>query len=64
MPPKKNCAITDEEVKEIKKMLDFLSEVIATVSKQQKMIMDLMGKIKELKRQNAEKDKRIALLEC
>lgn len=59
MPPKKN-----EEIEEIKKTLDFLSEEISTVSKQQKSIIDLMSEIKELKKQNEEKDKRIASLEC
>ncbi|KAK7172480.1 hypothetical protein R3I93_002554 [Phoxinus phoxinus] len=58
MPPKK------EEIEEIKKSLDFLSEEISTVSKQQKTIIDLMGEIKELKKQNEEKDKRITSLEC
>lgn len=58
MPPKKN-----EEIEDIKKSLDFLSEEIATVSKQQKMKMDLMSEIKEHKKQNEEKDKRIASLE-
>ncbi|XDV33591.1 hypothetical protein PO909_003956 [Leuciscus waleckii] len=59
MPPKKN-----EEIEKIKKSLDFLSEEISTVSKQQKTIIDLMSAIKELKKQNEEKDKRIASLEC
>lgn len=59
MPPKKN-----EEIEEIKKSLDFLSEEISIVSKQQKTIIDLMSEIKELKKQNEEKDKRIASLEC
>lgn len=59
MPPKKN-----EEIEDIKKALDFLSEEIATVSKQQKMIINLMSEIKELKKQNEEKDKKIASLEC
>ncbi|ROL41279.1 hypothetical protein DPX16_5388 [Anabarilius grahami] len=58
MPPKKN-----DEIEEIKKSLDFLCEEIMTVSKQQKMIMDLMSEVKELKKQNQEKDKRIASLE-
>lgn len=59
MPPKKY-----KEIEEIKKSLDFLSEEISTVSKQQKTIIDLMSEIKELKKQNEEKDKRIASLEC
>lgn len=58
MPPKKT-----EEIEEIKRSLDFMSEEITSISRQQKVIMDLLGEIKELKRQNAEKDKRIAHLE-
>lgn len=64
MPPKKNVEKKNEEVEEIKKSLDFMSEEIITTSAQQKMIMDLMGEIKELKRQNVEKDKKISLWEC
>uniref|UniRef100_A0A087X494 Uncharacterized protein n=1 Tax=Poecilia formosa TaxID=48698 RepID=A0A087X494_POEFO len=33
------------------------------ISQQQKLIMNLMGEVKELKRQNVEKDKQIAFLE-
>lgn len=63
MPPKKASTITDEEVEDIKKSLNFMSGEIAIISKQQKVIMDMMEEIKELKRQNAEKDKTISTLE-
>lgn len=36
---------------------------MATITKQQKLIMELMGNIKELQRQNLEKDRKIAVLE-
>lgn len=36
---------------------------LTTVYKQQKLIMEISGDIKELKRQHAEKDKRVPLLE-
>lgn len=46
-------------MEEIKRSLNFVSEVI--ISKQQKLSMELMGEIKALTRQNEEKDRRIAL---
>ncbi|KAM3618395.1 uncharacterized protein V6R79_019930 [Siganus canaliculatus] len=65
MPPKgKNNAALDEEIEEIKKSLNYLSGEISTISKQQKLILDLMDEIKELKKQCAEKDKMVAILEC
>lgn len=65
MPPKSKInAALDEEIEEIKKSLDYMSGEITTISKQQKMILDMMGEIKELKKQCAEKDKMVALLEC
>lgn len=54
----------DEEIKEIKKSLDFMSGEISTISKHQKLILEMMGEIKELKKQCAEEDKMVALLEC
>ncbi len=39
-----------------------MSEEIATISKQQKITMDLMGEMKELKRQNLDKDKKMTIL--
>lgn len=55
--------MTDEELEEIKKSLNFMSEEITTISKQQKVIMDLFEEIKDLRRQNEEKDKKIVMLE-
>lgn len=62
MPPKRNV-INEEELDDIKKSLNYLSEEVTNISKQQKMILDLMGEIKDLKRQNEEKDKKITVLE-
>ncbi len=56
--------MTEEEFEGIKNSLDFMSGESTTISEQQKLIMDLMEKIKELKRQHAEKVKRIAFFEC
>lgn len=50
-------------MEEIKRALDFMLGGITTVSKQQKIIMELMGEVKELKRQNEGKNKRMAFLE-
>uniref|UniRef100_A0A096MAF3 L1 transposable element RRM domain-containing protein n=1 Tax=Poecilia formosa TaxID=48698 RepID=A0A096MAF3_POEFO len=52
-----------EEFEEIKKSLDFMSDEIAKISQPQNLIMNLMGEVKELKRQNVEKDEQIAFLE-
>ena len=64
MGPKKVNTITEDEVEEIKKSLNFMSEEISNISKQQKLILSLMDEIKELQKQNAEKDKKITTLEC
>lgn len=40
-----------------------MSEEITTISKEQKLILNLMEDIKELRRQSEEKDKKIAMLE-
>ncbi|CAL8402585.1 unnamed protein product [Gadus morhua 'NCC'] len=61
MGPKK--ALTAEEGEDIKKSLDFLSEEISVVSKQQKSILDLVEEVKALRIQNAEKDRRLVHLE-
>ena len=61
MGPKK--APTAEEGEDIKKSLDFLSEEISVVSKQQKSILDLVEEVKALRIQNAEKDRRLVHLE-
>lgn len=52
MGPKKYLAI--EDMKEIRKSLNFLSEEVAAVRLQQKTILDLVDEIKSLKLQNAE----------
>lgn len=51
------------EIEDIKKSLDFISSEIAEMSKQQKSMLELMGEMKELKKQSLEKDKKIAALE-
>lgn len=52
-----------EDNDDIKKALDFLTEEVSTVRKQQKTIMDLVEEVRALRIQNAEKDKRLAFLE-
>ncbi|KAL7394751.1 hypothetical protein ABVT39_003443 [Epinephelus coioides] len=61
MGPKKNP--TTEEVEDIKKLLDFITEEVSAVRLQQKSIMELVAEVKDLQLQNAEKEKRIAYLE-
>ncbi len=61
MGPKKTPAA--EEVEDIKKSLDFITEELSAVRLQQKSILDLVEEVKTLRIQNAEKDKRIAYLE-
>ena len=61
MGPKKTIAA--EEVEDINKSLDFLAEDISAVRLQQRNILDLVKEVKDLRIQNAEKDKRITYLE-
>ncbi|KAI9525221.1 hypothetical protein NQZ68_009901 [Dissostichus eleginoides] len=61
MGPKKTIAA--EEVEDIKKSLDFLAEEISADRLQQKNILDLVKEVKDLRIQNAEKDKRRTYLE-
>uniref|UniRef100_A0A1A8VGH7 Helentron 4 helitron-like transposon replicase/helicase/endonuclease n=1 Tax=Nothobranchius furzeri TaxID=105023 RepID=A0A1A8VGH7_NOTFU len=61
MGPKK--AITAEEGDDIKKSLEFMTEEISTIRKQQITILTLVEEVKTLRLQNAEKDKRVLLLE-
>lgn len=56
--------MTEEKFGVLKKSLNFMSGEFSNIFKQQQIIMELMGDIRELKRQQVEKDKRIALLEC
>uniref|UniRef100_A0A1A7ZXN5 Uncharacterized protein n=1 Tax=Nothobranchius furzeri TaxID=105023 RepID=A0A1A7ZXN5_NOTFU len=62
MPPKRGN-INEEELEDIKKSLNFMSEEITTIAKQQKLIINLTEDIKELRRQSEEKDKKITMLE-
>lgn len=52
-----------EEVDDIKKALDFLSEEVSAVRLQQKGILKLVEEVKALRIQNEEKDKRLTFLE-
>lgn len=49
MPPKKNSNAVEEELEEIRKSLNFMSEELSKVAKQEAMILDLMNEIKQLK---------------
>ncbi|KAJ8393943.1 hypothetical protein AAFF_G00054760 [Aldrovandia affinis] len=60
-PPKKNLAA--EELEDIKRSLDFLTEEISDVKLQQKTILELVEEVKALRIQNAEKDRRLDYLE-
>lgn len=62
MPPKKHYTQA-EEVDDIKRSLDMLTEEVPAVRQQQKAIMSLVEEVKALGLQNIEKDKRIMLLE-
>lgn len=53
----------ESDLEEIKTSLNTLTEEIHKVSTQQQMLMDLTREVKELKRQNDEKDKKITALE-
>ena len=59
MAAKKN----KEDIDDIKKSLDFLTEEISVVRQQQKSILDLVAEVKVLRNQNAENVNRIAFLE-
>lgn len=48
----------EEDIDEIKKSLDFMSEKISQVAKQQATLMGLMTEIKQLKNLVGEKDKK------
>lgn len=61
MGPKTNQQIQD--IDDIKKSLDFLTQEVSAVRLQQKRIMELVAEVKALRIQNAEKDKQIAFLE-
>lgn len=63
MPPKKVSNIVDEEICEIKESLNFMSEEISKVVKQQGKLLDLMEEVKQLKILVKEKDRIITGLE-
>lgn len=52
-----------EELEEIKKSLNFMSEEISKVVKQQATLMSLMGEVRELRVMIKQRDQRIELLE-
>lgn len=52
-----------EEVREIRKSLDFLLSETAAIKEQQKQILNLMEEVKQLRLQNVEKGKKIEELE-
>lgn len=52
-----------DEIEDIKKSLDFLTEETSAIKLQQKYILDLVEEIRSLRNQNAEKEKRIVYLE-
>ncbi|KAJ8408799.1 hypothetical protein AAFF_G00246170 [Aldrovandia affinis] len=60
-PPKKNLAA--EELEDIKRSLDFLTEEVSDVKLQQKTILELVEEVKALRIQNAEKDRQLDYLE-
>ena len=62
MGPKKNLQM-EEDVEDIKKSLNFLTEELTAVRKQQSSILDLVKEVKTLRIQNGEKDKQLADLE-
>jgi len=52
-----------QEIEDIKQPLNFMSGELTTVTKQLKVLMDLMDEIKEVKRQNMKKDQKVSVLE-
>ncbi|KAJ8344588.1 hypothetical protein AAFF_G00232760 [Aldrovandia affinis] len=56
-------AAIDEELEEIRKSLNFMSEEVSKVAKQQAILMELMDEVKQLKNLVKEKDKKIDGLE-
>lgn len=63
MPPKKANPGVEEELEEIRKSLNFMSDELSKVAKQQGMLHDLMDEIKQLKNLIKDKDKKIDDLE-
>ncbi len=63
MPPKKISTVVEDELEEIRKSLNFMSDELSKVAKQQTMLLDLMDEVKQLKNLVKEKDKKIEGLE-
>jgi len=59
MPPKKLSGFS-EEMEEIKQSLNFMSEEISKVAKQQTQLLGLMEEVFELKKMIREKDEKIS----
>lgn len=60
---KRRTATMEGDLDEIKKSLSVLTAEMQKISAQQQTLMDLTREVKELKRQNDEKDKKIMALE-
>ncbi len=63
MPPKKISSVVEDKLEEIRKSLNFMSDELSKVAKQQTMLLDLMDEVKQLKNLVKEKDKKIEGLE-
>lgn len=65
MPPRKNPAhkTMEEDIEEIKNSMNFLTEEVTKIAKQQATIVDLMQEIKTLKNIVKERDKTIVEME-
>ena len=67
MPPKKPPAVVsstmEDDMEQMKRSLDFLTEKTSTISKQQDTLLGLMKEIMQLKSEMKEKDKTINALE-
>lgn len=57
MPPKKASNIVEEELEEIRKFLNFMSDELSKVAKWQAMVLNLMDEVEKLKNVVKEKDK-------
>lgn len=62
MPPKKPSGFS-EEMEEIKQSLNFMSDEISKVAKQQTQLLGLMKEVRELKNMIREKEEKISSLE-
>lgn len=62
MPPKKTSNAVEKELEDIRKSLNFMSDELGKVTKQQAVLLDLMD-VKQLKNLVKQKDKKIEGLE-